>query len=497
VRTDLLAADKAERRRRRLLGAGAVVLGAAAIWSVPLERLLPPAPAPADAAAVVAAALPAAPPPEAAAPSLKTRPLSAWLAEIARDAERDLVLSPELRGDLTASEASALGWHERLDAYARVFGFDYDVGDGLIEVRRSDDGAAAARGSKRERGGGGSALEPDLPAAPSVAVSVSREPAERGDANAAASSKDAAAALVAAAPPARTRVVHLVHASAKETAAVLAQAGKAMDVVVAADGTSNTIVLSGGSDPIARLLNVVAELDRPRRRILLEAKIVEISRSARLDLGVEWKVTGTVGGDVRFPPNLTDAGNAALLVATGGATALDARISALEAGGKLRVVSRPSVVMLEGSPATIESARILRIRLPSHGAVVGEEVVQTPSSNRATEEIPVGVRLEVTPAIRGGSRVLLRIKAKSSSLGAPLPPDDIPEELSRMVDAEVLVKNGETAVLGGLSREAGSKTGAGVPGLRRLPALGVLFGKKSDVSEEEELLVIVTPRLLD
>ena len=113
--------------------------------------------------------------------------------------------------------------------------------------------------------------------------------------------------------------------------------------------------------------------------------------------------------------------------------------------------------MLEGSPATIESVRILRIRLPSSGTVVGDEVVAVAVERRATEDIPVGVRLEVTPAIRGGGRVLLRIKAKSSSLGAPLPPDDIPEELSRMVDAEVLVASGETAVLGGLTREAGTE----------------------------------------
>ena len=126
-----------------------------------------------------------------------------------------------------------------------------------------------------------------------------------------------------------------------------------------------------------------------------------------------------------------------------------------------------SVEMIEGSPATIESVRILRIRLPSNGTVVGDEVTPGPSSGRATEDIPVGVRLEVTPAIRGGTRVLLRIRAKSSNLGAPLPPDDIPEELSRMVDAEILVENGETAVLGGLQRESGQDSGAGLPGSGR------------------------------
>ena len=93
--------------------------------------------------------------------------------------------------------------------------------------------------------------------------------------------------------------------------------------------------------------------------------------------------------------------------------------------------------------------------------------------------------------------MLLRIRAKSSNLGAPLPPDDIPEELSRMVDAEVLIGDGERAVLGGLQREAGQDGHAGVRMLRKVPGFGGLFGKKSRVGAEEELLVFVTPRLLD
>jgi type II secretory pathway component GspD/PulD (secretin) len=312
------------------------------------------------------------------------------------------------------------------------------------------------------------------------------------------SAKSATGGKEPRAPLPETRVLRLAHAPAKETAAVLAKSGDALDVSVSADPASNSLVITGLQPGLGRVLKVLGDLDRPRRRIHLEAKIVEVTRSARLDLGVEWKLTGTtVGGDVKFPPNVSDAGSAALVIATKGAAMLDARISALEADGRLHVVSRPSVEMLEGSPATIESVRILRIRLPSNGTVVGDEVVAAPSSGRATEDIPVGVRLEVTPAIRGGSRVLLRIRAKSSNLGAPLPPDDIPEELSRMVDAEVLVGDGETAVLGGLMREAGQNSDAGVPGLRRAPLFGGLFGKKSKVGAEEELLVLVTPRVLD
>ena len=445
----------------------------------------PPLPrAPVSATAPVAPVRNEGPPATGAAhaTTLKTRPLAAWLSDVARDAGLDLVISPELRGDLTASESNDLGWRERLEAYSRVFGFEFAVGEGLIEVRRA--AASARRGD-------------DIAAKPATATAVASAPNEDASVKETGTPAASSPAVAPPEPPPQTRVVRLAYATAKDAAAVLSKNGTGLDVTAMADASTNSLVLSGQPKALSRILAVVSELDRPRRRIMLEAKIVEVLRSARVDLGVEWKLTGTtVGGDVKFPPPVTDAGSAALVIATHGAAALDAKISALEAGGRLHVISRPSVVMVEGSPATIESVRILRIRLPSNGTVVGDEV-STPSSGRATEDIPVGVRLEVTPATRAGGRVLLRIKAKSSSLGAPLPPDNIPEELSRMVDAEVLVTSGETAVLGGLSREGGSRSGAGVPGLRRVPGLGALFGRKSNTSEEEELLVFVTPRVLD
>jgi hypothetical protein len=506
VRSNLLLRERRRRHVRRAIASAAVlVLSAAAALVAPraLESL---APAPAVAkpvAGVATKAEPAAQPSEEgpkatreATSALRTRPLSAWLGDIAREAGRDLVLSPELRGDLTASESVKLDWKERLEAYARVSGFEYALSDGLIEARRGEEtpfGRTTARARATTATTTAEVPGTTLPPPPdSTREGAPPQPPNGESASTARAAKDPKAPLP------ETRVLRLAHAPAKETASVLGKSGDALDVSVSADPASNSLVITGTQPGLGRVLKVVGDLDRPRRRIHLEAKIVEMTRSARLDLGIEWKLTGTtVGGDIKFPPNVSDAGSAALVIATNGAAMLDARISALEADGRLHVVSRPKVETLEGSPATIESVRILRIRLPSNGTVVGDEVVSSPSNGRATEDIPVGVRLEVTPAIRGGSRVLLRIRAKSSNLGAPLPPDDIPEELSRMVDAEVLVADGETAVLGGLRREAGQDADAGVPGLRRAPLLGGLFGKKSKVGAEEELLVFVTPRVLD
>ena len=161
----------------------------------------------------------------------------------------------------------------------------------------------------------------------------------------------------------------------------------------------------------------------------------------------------------------------------------------------MRVVSRPRVLVVDGSEASVESVRVLRVRLPSSGTVVGDEVVTDGGTGQATEEIPVGVRLAVRPTLTGSGRIRLRVRAESSSLGAPLPPDDIPEEFSRTVEAELTLADGETAVLGGLVRDDERSGDRGVPGLHRVPGLGRLFGRRSDERESEELVVFVTPRV--
>ena len=154
------------------------------------------------------------------------------------------------------------------------------------------------------------------------------------------------------------------------------------------------------------------------------------------------------------------------------------------------------LVVVEGKPASIESVRVLRVRFPDRAAVVSGSDDVNVGGDRAVEAIPVGVRLQVEPAMQGLTDIVLRIRAESSNLGQPLPPDNIPEEFRRVVDAEVVVADGETAVLGGLLQVTRGRAGAGLPYLRRVPLVGLLFGRRRVEREDQELLVLVTPRLL-
>lgn len=445
-------------RARRALLVFLVVAGAVAAIALRFERRSPgriePRSAPAAKSAPDAVRLPAPP------PKLGSRPLAEWFGEIAAESGLGLVAGPELKKELSAVFPPDTAWEDRLDALAEVGGFSYRIRGGVIEVApgvRAKAGAAAATPEPQT-----SQREP--PGEPATAVASFR--------------------------PANARAADL--------AKVLARVLDSHGVRAAADAASNSLVVSGPPEAVVRARQIAAEMDVPYRRFLVEAEIVEMLNASRTDLGVQWRVeTGDLAAAANFPTNAADEREGELTFATGGTVSLKARISALEAEGRVRVVARPRVLVVEGSPASIESVRILRVRLPDTTSVVaGGDETTGATSSRAVEEFPVGITLKVEPSLLAGDRVALRVTAKSSTLGEPLPPDDIPEEFSRLVEADFFVAHGETAVLGGLARVASGTNRAGLPVLRELPVVGLLFGRRARERDSEELVVLVTPYLL-
>ncbi len=397
--------------------------------------------------------------------AVESRTLEYWLREIAAGAELELVLDPGLAASEMVASVSTADWRHRLEAYARVAGFAYRVDNGILEVNGSGsrmEARLAAAGSQRQPSRGGPSQQPPAPA------------------------------------PGVERVLPLGFAQADKLAAVLAGVVDKNAARLIADPRSNSLIMRGEATELAKLEGLVSLVDKPRQGFLLEARIVELSSTARDELGVQWNVSGRVGAGLDFPSPSAGGSSAALTVATTAAGhAIEARLGALEAQGRVRIVSRPRVMILEGGRARIESVRVLRVRLPNSNSVVtGAGEGQAQANRKAVEEIRVGVSMLVKPRLLGDGRVLLDIEARSSTLGAPQPPDGIPEELSRMLSAEVVVGDGETAILGGLRREGSSSNGAGLPLLSRVPVLGALFGRREEEKKSEELLILVTPRLL-
>jgi type II secretory pathway component GspD/PulD (secretin) len=174
-------------------------------------------------------------------------------------------------------------------------------------------------------------------------------------------------------------------------------------------------------------------------------------------------------------------------------------LSAAESEGQIKIISRPSIVTLNNVPSTIKSERILRIALPSStniasgsGAAAGTAV--------ATEQVPVGIILTVIPQVSSDGFVLMNIKVKSSSTAPATVPGGtagvIPfDELTREAEANVLVRDGETIVIGGILKDSDTTSTAGVPYLKDIPVLGWLFKNWSVDKKLEELIVFITPRI--
>lgn len=455
-------------RKWLLLGFLSLLLVGWLAWPVSVE---PPAVAASVPAALSASTASAAAAGELAVAarvpsgSVESRTLEYWLREIAAGAGLELVIDPDLAAGEMVASVSTADWRHRLEAYARVAGFAYRVDNGILEVAGSAprmQAGLAVGDSQRQPSGGG--------------------PSEQPSAHA----------------PGIERVLPLGFAQASKLAAVLAGVVDKSSARLIAEPRSNSLIMRGEATELAKLEGLVSLVDKARQGFLLEASIVELSSTARDELGVQWDVSGRVGASVDFPSPSAGGSLAALTVATTAAGhAIEARLGALEAQGRVRIVSRPRVMILEGGRARVESVRVLRVRLPdSNSVVTGAGEGQAQSNRKAVEEIRVGVSMLVKPRLLGDGRVQLDIEARSSTLGAPQPPDGIPEELSRMLSAEVVVGDGETAILGGLRREGSSSSGAGLPLLSRVPVLGALFGRREEEQKSEELLILVTPRLL-
>jgi type IV pilus assembly protein PilQ len=287
------------------------------------------------------------------------------------------------------------------------------------------------------------------------------------------------------------------------------------------DERSNTIFVRDIKKSVDDVNTLVSKLDARTPQVLIESNLIETTPSFARALGVQLQLdlgtsgatvdptTGTITGHQRriisnFPAGAPFAGDpffSLLQGKTGPFRNLAAFLSAAENDGNIRIISRPSVMTLNNVASTIQSLRVLRISLPSStniasgsGAAAGAAV--------ATERIPIGIILTVTPQVSADGFILMNISVKSSSIAnsptvgsgsGPVIPFD---ELSREAIANVLVRDGETIVIGGIIKDTRATSESGIPYLKDIPVLGWLFKNMRWQKDFEELIVFITPRII-
>jgi type IV pilus assembly protein PilQ len=295
---------------------------------------------------------------------------------------------------------------------------------------------------------------------------------------------------------------------------------KRADVSLVIDERSNTMMIRDIKKAIDDASVLVAKLDTRTPQVLIESNLIETTPSFARALGFRFQFAtggttlssgaGAGGGNSPFTASTppfpllpTGLGGTISVIqnSVGGLRNLSAALEAAENEGNVRIISRPSVVTLNNIASTIRSERILRISLPNSTNIATGSGSSAAGSAVATEKVPVGIILTVTPQVSSDGFVLMNINVKSSSIAASATVGGgtagvIPfDELNREAVANVLVRDGETIVLGGILKDTGSTSESGFPFLKDIPFLGWLFKSVRQQKDFEELMVFITPRI--
>ncbi len=287
---------------------------------------------------------------------------------------------------------------------------------------------------------------------------------------------------------------------------------KRPDVALVIDERSNTMMVRDIKQSVDDVTALIAKLDTRTPQVLIESNLIETTPSFARSLGLRFRFSTPGGTTISsaagapepytaftplFPNTPIGLGGSVSVIqnAVGGIRDLASTLEAAEREGNIRIMSRPSVVTLNNVASTIRSERILRILLPASTNIATGTGSSAAGSAVATEKVPVGIILTVTPQVSSDGYVLMNINVKSSTLGAQSQGSVIPDELNREAVANVLVKDGETIVLGGILKDTSQDSESGVPYLKDVPVLGWLFKNQRVQKDFEELMVFITPRL--
>ena len=291
---------------------------------------------------------------------------------------------------------------------------------------------------------------------------------------------------------------------------------KRPDASLVIDERSNTIMVRDIKKVVEDVSTLVARLDTRTPQVLIESNLIETTPTFARALGnrLTFRIGGTTfssaaGADAPFvgntafpglPPTGLGGTISVIQNSVGGLRNLANALEAAEKEGNIRIISRPSVVTLNNVASTIRSERILRIPLPTSTNIASGTGASAAGSAVATEKVPVGIILTVTPQVSSDGFVLMNINVKSSTIAdSPTVPSGagvIPfDELNREAVANVLVRDGETIVLGGILKDTNNTSESGIPYLKDVPVLGWLFKNMKWQKDFEELMVFITPRI--
>ena len=238
---------------------------------------------------------------------------------------------------------------------------------------------------------------------------------------------------------------------------------------------------------LERISKLLQELDRQPRQILIEAQILEVGLKDSESYGLDWaKIFESSNRTITLgTQGLSNPGSPGLFLDYF-SDDLELVLDALRTRERLRTLSTPKILALEDQ----EAETIIGDRLGYNVTTTIDNVTTT-----STEFLESGVILRVKPSVDEQGRVLLDIHPEVST--GSVSDDGIPNQTTTEVTTTMLVESGKTVFIGGLIKTTASETREGIPVLGDIPGLSLLFSNKGLSSINTELVVLITPHILD
>ena len=264
---------------------------------------------------------------------------------------------------------------------------------------------------------------------------------------------------------------------------------------IVADEANNSLLIRAAPKDYRKIETALRELDKPSLQVLLEATIAEVSLRDELSYGVQWFFNAG-SSDFTLSERASGAVDAFFPGFSGILSSGDARvvIDALDSVSDVNVISSPQILVLDNQTARLEVGDEVPIVTRQSEGVDDEDarIVNT------VEQRQTGVILDVTPRVNANGLVVLDIQQEVSDVVQTTTSGiDSPTIAQRKIGTTVAVDSNETVALGGLIQDDSDQIRAGIPFLSSIPGLGWLFGSTTEISERTELLVLITPKVLE
>ncbi len=295
------------------------------------------------------------------------------------------------------------------------------------------------------------------------------------------------------------KIYHIKHADVAELEGVI-RGVKSSQGQVTIFKRNNAIVVYDNEARQAKIDSVIAILDVATKQVLITAKLVVVTNTFEERLGVEWfgkagngSAPGT-GTTTSAPASIDVTDSRTVIEASNGTSGGSLRFGLLQgkigvdlqqflADNNTELVAHPQISTLDHKMAKIQMGTQRSFRVLDANGVPSQQLVDA------------NIELTVTPHVIGADRIRMELKPKNNSFGSA--PDGGLQIETQEANTEIVVRNGQTAVIAGLTRNQESEVERGVPFLKDIPLIGYLFKSTETKVEKKDLIIFITPYIID